>query len=44
MKTNGDLEIYLINEKELKNLDYNISKKSLITTEKIFSTKVISDL
>ena len=44
IKTNGDLEIYLINGKELKNIDVIISKKSPITTEKIFSTKVATDL
>ena len=44
IKTNGDLKIYLINENELKNIYNIISKKSPITTEKIFSTKVTTDL
>ncbi|PWB85399.1 hypothetical protein [Methanobrevibacter thaueri] len=44
IKTNGDLEIYLISEKELENIEDIISKKSPITTEKIFSTKVTTDL
>lgn len=44
IKTNGDLEIYLINEKELKNINNIILKKSPITTEKILSTKVTTDL
>ena len=44
IKTNGDLEVYLISEKELDNIDDIISKKSPINTEKIFSTKVTTDL
>lgn len=44
INTNGDLEVYLINEKELENIDEIISKKSPITTEKIFSTKIATDL
>ena len=43
MKTNGDLEIYLIREDELENIRNIISKKSPIDREKIFSTKVTSD-
>jgi len=34
----------LINGKELKNIDDIISKESSITTEKIFSTMVATDL
>ena len=43
-KTNGDLEIYLINENELNDIEDIISKKSPINIEKIFSTKITADL
>lgn len=43
IKTNGDLEIYLIREYELENVNGIISKKSPINSEKIFSTKITTD-
>ena len=43
IKTNGDLEIYLIKYDEFDDLNSIISKKAPINKEKIFSTKIAAD-